>query len=47
MMFILACALAAEADYLVTGDLDLLVLKRHKTIRILTPRAFELLFVNG
>jgi putative PIN family toxin of toxin-antitoxin system len=41
---ILACSLAAEADYLVTGDSDLLALKRFKGLPIITPRAFELLF---
>lgn len=41
---ILACALEAKADYLVTGDLDLLELKMFKGIRIVTPRNFELLF---
>ena len=41
---ILSCALAAEADYLVTGDGDLLALKEFHGIRIVTPRAFELLF---
>ncbi|HEX9023739.1 MAG TPA: putative toxin-antitoxin system toxin component, PIN family [Geobacteraceae bacterium] len=41
---VLACALAAEADYLVTGDDDLLVLKSHRGIKILAPRDFELLF---
>jgi len=41
---ILACALAAEADYLVTGDNDLLVLKTFKGIKTVTPRDFELLF---
>lgn len=41
---ILACALEARADYLVTGDVDLLQLKVFKGIRILTPRDFELLF---
>ncbi len=43
---ILACALGAEADYLVTGDTDLLELKIFRGIRIVTPREFELLF-NG
>ena len=42
---ILACALAAEADYLVTGDADLLDLKIYKGIRIITPRDFEALFL--
>ncbi len=41
---ILACALEARADYLVTGDGDLLELKVFKGIRIVTPRDFELLF---
>jgi uncharacterized protein len=40
---ILACALAGEADYIVTGDADLLELDGHPalgTLRIVTPRAF-------
>jgi putative PIN family toxin of toxin-antitoxin system len=41
---ILSCALSSEADYLVTGDSDLLELKEFRGIRILTPGAFELLF---
>ena len=41
---ILSCALSAKADYLVTGDSDLLGLKGFHAIRILTPGAFELLF---
>ena len=41
---ILSCSLSAEADYLVTGDSDLLELKEFHGIRILTPGAFELLF---
>lgn len=41
---VLACALEAAADYLVTGDKDLLTLKTFKGIHIITPRAFELLF---
>jgi putative PIN family toxin of toxin-antitoxin system len=43
---ILACALAIGADYIVTGDPDLLVIKKYKTIKIITPRDFELLFEN-
>lgn len=42
---ILACALAAKAEYLVTGDADLLELKRYQDIRIITPRDFEALFL--
>jgi predicted nucleic acid-binding protein len=41
---ILACALEARADYLVTGDADLLDVKIFKGIQIVTPRNFELLF---
>ena len=41
---ILACANAAKADYLVTGDDDLLVLKKFRSIRIIKPRDFEVLF---
>ncbi len=41
---VLACALEADADYLVTGDKDLLHLKVFRGIRVITPRDFELLF---
>ena len=41
---ILACAKEAAADYIVTGDEDLLVLKNYGWIRIVTPREFEKLF---
>lgn len=37
---ILATALAAEADYLVTGDQVLLVLQQFAATRIVTPREF-------
>lgn len=37
---VLATAIAAGADFIVTGDQDLLVLKSHEGVRILTPRAF-------
>ena len=43
---VLACAVEAETDYLVTGDKDLLHLKTYRGIRIITPRDFELLFDN-
>lgn len=42
---ILACALAAGADYLVTGDADLLEIGNFHSIRIVTPRDFEALFL--
>ncbi|HRJ47231.1 MAG TPA: putative toxin-antitoxin system toxin component, PIN family [Opitutaceae bacterium] len=37
---VLAAAMAAEAEIIVTGDQDLLVLKQHAGIRILSPRQF-------
>ena len=37
---IIACALAAEADYLVTRDKDLLSLGAHDEIEIVTPEVF-------
>ena len=42
---IIACAAAAKADYLVTGDSDLLDLKNYQSVKIITPRDFEALFV--
>ncbi|MGD1010427.1 MAG: putative toxin-antitoxin system toxin component, PIN family [Candidatus Aminicenantales bacterium] len=42
--FVLACAVASRVDYLVSGDKDLLILKEHEGIRIVSPRDFELLF---
>jgi putative PIN family toxin of toxin-antitoxin system len=38
---ILACAKQTDADYLVTGDQDLLVIKRYGRTKIVTPRSFE------
>lgn len=37
---ILACAYEAKADYIVTGDKDLLVLKEYEGIMITTPKEF-------
>ncbi|MDQ3179816.1 MAG: putative toxin-antitoxin system toxin component, PIN family [Acidobacteriota bacterium] len=37
---VLACALAAEAEIIVSGDSDLLDLKEHQDIRILTATEF-------
>lgn len=42
---VLACALAAKADFLVTGDSDLLEIRNFQDIKIVTPRDFEALFV--
>ncbi|MBM3356345.1 MAG: putative toxin-antitoxin system toxin component, PIN family [Betaproteobacteria bacterium] len=36
----IAAALEGRASYVVTGDDDLLALKEHEDIRIVTPRAF-------
>ena len=44
---ILAAALAAKADTIVTGDRDLLVLKRFKGIPILNPRDCLALLTAG
>ena len=41
---ILSCAKDAQADYLVTGDQDLLILSLYEGIPIVTPRDFEALF---
>lgn len=41
----LACAVEAKADYIITGDRDLLVLEEYEGIKIVTPREF--LEVNG
>jgi uncharacterized protein len=43
---ILACARDAVADYVVTGDEDLLILKNYEGISIVTPREFEMLFLD-
>jgi hypothetical protein len=37
---ILACALEAEADYIISGDRHLLNLKHYRQIQIVTPAAF-------
>jgi putative PIN family toxin of toxin-antitoxin system len=42
----IACAIDAAAAYIVTGDEDLLILKRYKNIVIMNPRNFEALFAD-
>ena len=42
----IACAIDATADYIVTGDEDLLILKNYKDIVIINPRNFEALFAE-
>jgi putative PIN family toxin of toxin-antitoxin system len=37
---ILGTAIAGNSKFLITGDQDLLTLKRHKLIKIMTPRNF-------
>ena len=37
---VLATALAAQVDVIITGDKDLLTLKRDRGVRIRTPRQF-------
>jgi predicted nucleic acid-binding protein len=37
---LIEAALAGGAEYVVTGDEDLLVLKKFETVRIVTPRVF-------
>jgi putative PIN family toxin of toxin-antitoxin system len=44
---VLATALAGKADVFVTGDEDLLVLKKFRGIRILSPRQFLELLDRG
>lgn len=39
--YLLALAKAAKADLLITGDEDLLVLKKYGKARILKPAAFK------
>ena len=41
---ILSGIIAASADYLVTGDSDLLQMRDFRGTRIITPRDFEILF---
>ncbi len=41
---ILSCSIAAGADYLVTGDSDLLDLRKFRGTVIITPRDFEMFF---
>lgn len=41
---IIACAVDAATDYIVTGDEDLLILEKYNDIKIINPRNFEALF---
>ena len=42
--YVLACAAEAKADFLVTGDDDLLTLVSYGKTKIIRPRDFEILF---
>jgi len=42
---VIACAVAAKAGYLVTGDADLLEIGSYRGVKILAPRDFELMFL--
>ena len=37
---ILKCGIESKADFIITGDKDLLVLKEYKNIRIINPREY-------
>ena len=41
---ILECALAIKANYLVTGDYDLQEIGNYGSVKIVSPRSFEMLF---
>lgn len=43
---IIGCAIDSAADYIVTGDEDLLILKKYKDIIILNPRNFAAIFAD-
>jgi uncharacterized protein len=45
--YLLAYAVVSEADYLVTGDRDLLTIERIESVRIVTPRDFAALLGHG
>ena len=43
---ILLCAAETKAEFLVTGDNDLLTIKKYQGTKIISPREFELLFTD-
>ena len=43
---VIACAVDSNADYIVTGDEDLLIMKCYRDIVIINPRNFESLFAD-
>lgn len=44
---LIEAAIAGHADFLITGDEDLLVLKRHEGVRMVTPRTFLAALQDG
>jgi putative PIN family toxin of toxin-antitoxin system len=44
---LIEASLAGNAEYIVTGDEDLLVLRRFETVRMVTPRVFLGALQNG
>lgn len=44
---VLACAVAGEADYIVSGDPHILALREYQGIRVLSPRAFVAVLEGG
>ncbi|OHD66003.1 MAG: putative toxin-antitoxin system toxin component, PIN family [Spirochaetes bacterium RBG_13_51_14] len=40
---IIALAISNNVDYLITGDKDLLILKKYKKVKIISPREFWLI----
>jgi putative PIN family toxin of toxin-antitoxin system len=43
---ILVCVAETKSDFLVTGDKDLLVLQAYQGTKIISPRDFEILFID-
>lgn len=43
---VLATAVAAEADFMVTGDAELLKIREFRSVRILSPREFEMIMTG-
>lgn len=41
---ILSCGISANADFIISGDKDLLEIKEYRGIRIISPRNFEAMF---
>jgi putative PIN family toxin of toxin-antitoxin system len=44
---VIACAVAADADFLITGDTHLLALQTHQDIEIVSPEGYFSRFIAG